>query len=61
MLLFNKNENTNSYTKHHLKNRNYFGIFRTALHTASSKGDSLSVNQYLFSKKSARKFFTDFK
>ncbi|MEE0929846.1 MAG: hypothetical protein UIM53_02465, partial [Acutalibacteraceae bacterium] len=49
-----------SYTKHHLKYRNHFGIFRTAFHTVFSKGDSLSVEQYLFSTKSARKSFTDF-
>ncbi|MEE0930967.1 MAG: hypothetical protein UIM53_08205, partial [Acutalibacteraceae bacterium] len=32
-----------------------------ALHTASSKGDSLSVDQYSFITKSARKSFSDFK
>ena len=33
-------------TKHHLKYRNHFGIFCTVIHTAFSKGDSLSVDQY---------------
>ena len=48
-------------TKHHLKYRNLFGIFCTALHTASSQGDSLAVDQYSFSTKSAQNSFPDFK
>ena len=52
---------TNTNTKHHLKYRNFFGIFCTALHTASSQGVSLAVDQYSFSTKSAQNSFPDFK
>ncbi len=50
-----------THTKHHLKYRNLFGIFCTALHTATWQGDSLAVDQYSFSTKSAQNSFPDFK